>query len=335
MWDALRVEELTEDALPAYLVGRDVVPSDVPLEVVALSGGISNDVWRVRWHGGGDGIVVKQALPLLRVADEWAYDVGRSDVERRALEAVAALVGSDAVPAVVFADAERPVIGMTCAPDGGIPWKDLLLDGRIAMSDAYRAGDLLGRIHAASAADPALAETFADRTTLIEGRVDPYHRTTAARHPDLAPIIEAEIERLLATRSALVLGDYAPKNLLVYPDRVVVLDLEVAHWGDPAFDIAFCLNHLCIKALHLPRQRALLAGAARMLRNAYGEQAPIDEPAVVAELGVLMLARVDGKSPAEYLDEQSRDRVRRMARSLLLDPPVDAMAAIDRVEVGA
>ena len=36
----------------------------------------------------------------------------------------------------------------------------------------------------------------------------------------------------------------------------------------------------------------------------------------------LFLARIDGKSPVEYLtEEQDKDTVRRVARSLLADPP--------------
>lgn len=331
------MEALTPLSLPAYLAERGAVPAGADLEVEALGGGISNDVWRVRWPGGGDGIVVKQALPFLRVEEVWAYDVGRSAVEHRALSAIGRLLGPGHAPAVVFADDERHAFAMECAPEGGAPWKERLLAGEIDMRDAYRAGDLLGRIHAASAADPAVAAAFADQATLIEGRIDPYHRFTAAHHPDLAPAIDAEVERLLATRRALVLGDYAPKNLLAYPDRMLVLDVEVAHWGDPAFDVAFCLNHLCLKALHLPRHRALLVALARALHGAYAEAAPglADEPAVVAELGVLMVARVDGKSPAEYLDERSQGLARAIGRSLVLDPPATVMRALERVEVGA
>ncbi len=331
------MEALTPLTLPAYLAEHGVVPAGAELEIEALGGGISNDVWRVRWSGGGDGIVVKQALPYLRVEEVWAYDVGRSAVEHRALSAIGRLLGPGHAPAVVWADDERHAFAMECAPPGGAPWKQRLLAGEIDMRDAYRAGDLLGRIHAASAADPDVAAEFADRATLIEGRIDPYHRFTAARHPDLAPAIEAEVERLLATRRALVLGDYAPKNLLAYPDRMLVLDVEVAHWGDPAFDVAFCLNHLCLKALHLPRHRALLVALARALHGAYAEAAPglADEPAVVAELGVLMVARVDGKSPAEYLDERSQRLARTIGRSLVLDPPATVMRVLERVEVGA
>lgn len=331
------MEALTVADLPAYLAAHGVVPAGVALEIDALGGGISNDVWRVRWPGGGDGIVVKQALPFLRVEEVWAYDVGRSSVEQRALATIGRLLGPGHAPAVVFADEDRHVFAMECAPAGGAPWKERLLAGEIDMRDAYRAGDLLGRVHAASAADPAVSTAFDDLTTLVEGRIDPYHRFTAARHPDLAPAIAAEVERLLATRRALVLGDYAPKNLLAYPDRMLVIDVEVAHWGDPAFDVAFCLNHLCLKALHLPRQRALLVALARALHGAHAEAAPglADEPAVVAELGVLMVARVDGKSPAEYLDARSRDRARALGRSLVLDPPATVMRALERVEVGA
>ena len=331
------MEALTPADLPAYLVAHGVVPDGAELAIDALGGGISNDVWRVRWAGGGDGIVVKQALPFLRVEEVWAYDVGRSAVEHRALTAIGRLLGPGHAPAVVFADDERHAFAMDCAPAGGVPWKERLLAGEIDMRDAYRAGDLLGRIHAASAADPAVAAAFADLTTLIEGRIDPYHRVTAERHPDLAPAIDAEVARLLATRRALVLGDYAPKNLLAYPDRMLVLDVEVAHWGDPAFDVAFCLNHLCLKALHLPRQRAPLVALARALHGAHAEAAPglADEPAVVAELGILMVARVDGKSPAEYLDARSQGLARAIGRALILDPPATVPAALARVEAAA
>lgn len=324
--------ELTAESLPAYLRERGVAPADATTAVEALGGGISNDVWRVRWDGGC--VVVKQALPFLRVEEEWAFDVARSDVEHRCLAAIGDLLGPGAAPAVVFADDASHAFGMACAPAGGVQWKERLLAGDVDPADGARAGDLLGRLHAASAADPGIAAAFADQTTMLQGRIDPYHRFTAARHPDLAPLIDAEVERLLATRRALVLGDYAPKNLIAYPDRMLVLDVEVAHWGDPSFDVAFCLNHLLLKALHLPAHRVALADTARSLHAAYASAAPglVDDGAAVAELGVLMVARVDGKSPAEYLDDDSRALARTVGRSLLLDPPGGVAEAISRAE---
>jgi len=327
--------ELTATTLVPYLVERGVVPASNDCTVSALGGGISNDVWCVEWDTGC--LVVKQALPFLRVAQVWAYDVGRSAVEHRCLSTINRLLGPGVAPSVVFTDDANHAFGMTCAPPGGTPWKQLLLASQLDLRDGYRAGDLLGRIHTASAGDAQVAADFDDVQTMVEGRIDPYHRSVAARHPDLAALIDAEIERLLATRRALVLGDYAPKNLIAYPDVMLVLDVEVAHWGDPVFDVAFCLNHLCLKALHMPRQRALFAALARGFYGAYREQAEalIDESATICELGILMVARVDGKSPAEYLDERSQTLARALGRSLLLRPPTTVLQAIERVEVGA
>ncbi len=327
--------ELTATALVPYLVERGVVPASNDCIVSALGGGISNDVWCVEWDTGC--LVVKQALPFLRVAEVWAYDVGRSAVEHRCLSTINRLLGPGVAPSVVFTDDNNHTFGMTCAPPGGTPWKELLLATQLDLRDGCRAGDLLGRIHTASASDSQAAVDFDDVQTMVEGRIDPYHRSVAVRHPDLAELIDAEIERLLATRSALVLGDYAPKNLIAYPDRMLVLDVEVAHWGDPVFDVAFCLNHLCLKALYMPRQRVLFAALARGFYGAYREQAEalIDESATICELGILMVARVDGKSPAEYLDERSQTLARALGRSLLLRPPTTVLQAIERVEVGA
>ena len=327
--------ELTATTLVPYLVEHGVVPSSHDCSVSALGGGISNDVWCVEWDTGC--LVVKQALPFLRVAEVWAYDVGRSAVEHRCLSTINRLLGPGIAPSVVFTDDDNHAFGMICAPPGGTPWKELLLASQLDLRDGYRAGDLLGRIHTASASDAQVAVDFDDVQTMVEGRIDPYHRSVAARHTDLAKLIDVEIARLLATRRALVLGDYAPKNLIAYPDRMLVLDVEVAHWGDPVFDVAFCLNHLCLKALHMPRQRALLAALARGFWGAYREQAAtlIDESATICELGILMVARVDGKSPAEYLDERSQTLARALGRSLLLRPPTTVLQAIERVEMGA
>jgi aminoglycoside phosphotransferase (APT) family kinase protein len=327
--------KLSADTVAGFLADHGVVPRGETCAVEALGGGISNDVWRIRWSNGD--IVVKQALPFLRVAEVWAYTVDRSRTEHRCLSTINRLLGPGHAPEVLFFDDETHVFAMTTAPPGGTQWKELLLADRIDPRDAYRAGDLLGRIHLASSTDATTGDDFDDLTTMIEGRIDPYHRTVASRHEDLAPIIDAEITRLLADRRSLVLGDYAPKNLIAYPDTMLVLDVEVAHWGDPVFDVAFCLNHLCLKALHLTRHRALLAGLARAFVSAYRDRAPhlVDEPGTIAELGILMVARVDGKSPAEYLDQRSIPAARAIGRSLLIDPPGTIYDAIERVEVGA
>jgi 5-methylthioribose kinase len=290
------------------LVDLGVVPVDADVAVRELSGGISNVVLAAEWADGR--VVLKQSLPELRVAAYWPFDRSRTINERRALEVLARRLPPGTVPDVLAHDDERFLFVMSHAPAGGRNWKAELLAGRIDASAARHACELLAAVHSHDGVG------FEGDEVLVQGRIDPYHRTAAAANPEVAEVVHAEVDRLLATREALVLGDWSPKNLLVYPDRVLMLDLEVAHRGDRAFDVAFLLAHLAMKRTHLPQCAAALTSAAEAFVAGYGERLPAQH--VTAELGCLLLARVDGKSPAEYLTGPERDAVRRLAYDLLL-----------------
>lgn len=229
------------------------------------------------------------------------------------------LLPPDAVPQVIDLDRERLTFTMSCAPDGGEVWKDALLRGDVDVVVAARAGELLAAVHRESAGEPRLAARFDDLMPLIEGRIDPYHRSAARAHPDLAHLIDADVERLTTRRRALVLGDYSPKNLIAYSDHVLALDFEVAHWGDPAFDTAFMLTHLIAKAVHRRGEGSdAYVSAARAFWRTYRAHAGslgATEADTVTELGVLLLCRVDGKSKLEYLSPDDRELIRAIARA--------------------
>ena len=106
----------------------------------------------------------------------------------------------------------------------------------------------------------------------------------------------------------------------------MILDAECAWYGDPAFDLAFVLNHLLLKGAWQPQWRARYVDAFAALAAAYLAHVAWEAPAscearAAALLPALMLARIDGKSPVEYLTESAqKDAVRAFARSLLVDP---------------
>jgi aminoglycoside phosphotransferase (APT) family kinase protein len=308
---------LRTEGVADYLRARGVVPRRVAAQAWALAGGISNHVWRVEWAGGA--VVVKQSLPLLRVAEVWEFDPRRILVECECMQVLGDLLPHDAVPQVIDVDGERLAFTMSCAPDGGEVWKDTLLRGDVDVVVAARAGELLATVHRESAGEPRLAARFDDLMPLIEGRIDPYHRSAARVHPDLAHLIDADVERLTTRRRALVLGDYSPKNLIAYPDHVLALDFEVAHWGDPAFDTAFMLTHLIAKAVHRRGEcsDAYLSAAHAFWRTyrAHAGNPGATEADTVTELGVLLLCRVDGKSKLEYLSSDDRELIRAIARA--------------------
>lgn len=324
-------ELLTAGTLAAYLVRRGLADQGAEIGARELGGGVSNVVLAATARDGR--IVVKQALARLRVRDEWLADRTRALREADALRIAGRLVPGS-VPAVLDVDPEACAIAIERAPEGWRNWKDDLLAGHADPATATRLGELLAAWHVGTAGDPEVARELADGGAFEQLRVDPYYRTASTRRPELAAAFSAVIARMAETRTCLVHGDYSPKNVLV-GDGVWVLDFEVAHYGDSAFDVAFMLNHLLLKRIHVPTAGAALERCAHDFMAAYRAGLPAslqpDEAHVVAHLGCLMVSRVDGKSPAEYLDDAGRT-VARATGSRLLVAPVDTVAeAIERV----
>ena len=317
----------------------DLGRTDAPRTVDFLTGGVSSLVVRVVTDEGA--FVIKQALPQLRVEAAWFSRPERSGIEARCALALSELVPGS-VPEVVAIVPERSAFVMNSAPPGTETWKDRLLRGEISLQVAEAVGRMLGQVHAGSAGHPDLASEFADTSFFDELRIDPYLRYVAAAAPDLAPALDDVAAELLATGACLVHGDFSPKNLLVTPDgHVLLVDHEVAHWGHPAFDVAFVTNHLCLKAVALRAHgsvRGYLEAASTVLDAYAREVGDFDlgiGPFAARTTGALMLARVDGKSPVEYLtDERDRVLVRSIGRGIVLGPPDDPWDVLARVLEG-
>jgi len=299
------------------LAGADEVPA-----AESLAGGVSSDIWRVSLPGGD--ICVKRALARLRVAQLWEAPVERNRYEWRWMEAAAAAVPGVA-PRVIAHDAAG-FFAMEYL--GQLPlWKAELRDGRVDARFADRVGAALAAIHAATAGSAEVAQTFATDANFHAIRLEPYLLATARAHPGSADALRALAERTAATRLALVHGDVSPKNILVGAAAPVFLDAECAWYGDPAFDLAFCLNHLLLKCLWRPQHRDAYLASFDALRAAYlagvrWEPAAAAEGRAASLLPGLLLARVDGKSPVEYLDrDEQKARVREVTIALLRDTP--------------
>ena len=317
----MAVELLSDVTVGAYLVERGVLPASDGIQVRELGGGVSNIVLSV--HRGDLRVVVKQALPRLRVADEWLAKRERAITEGEALR-LAEQLAPGSVPRVLDIDEVACALTIAEAPEDWRPWKDHLLAGDADPAVAQRLGELLGTWHGATSNDQAVESAFDGQEAFDQLRVDPYYRTVGRRRPELARAVETFVQRMSATTTCLVHGDYSPKNVLVGAG-ICVLDFEVAHYGDPAFDVAFMLNHLLLKRLHVPEASDGIEQCARDFWDAYrSATAPELLPSlsyVLGHVGCLMVARVDGKSPAEYLRPAEREAARAIGTELLLAPP--------------
>lgn len=319
------------DVLVAALVRMGIVDAGEQPTIVALTGGVSSEIYRIDSRRGT--VCAKRALPRLRVAATWEVPVERNRYEREWLE-VAGTIAAGAVPAVLAHDDDVGLFVMTYLPAATHPvWKAMLKDGRAEPAVAGAVGALVGRLHAATADDDAIAARFPTDALFEALRLEPYFGETGRAHPDLADRLDALHRRTAATRRVLLHGDVSPKNILIGPAGPVFVDAECATFGDPAFDLAFCANHLLLKCLWNPPAAPLLLECFDALTTTY--LAAVDwedrrdvEARSATLLPALLLARVDGKSPVEYLDNTGRATVRTVARRLLAGAEIPTLAEV-------
>jgi fructosamine-3-kinase len=305
-----------EADLKTYLVTHGHFSPDEPLTCQVLAGGVSNKtVWVQR--ANGEAWVLKQALPKLRVKADWFSDPMRIQKEALGLRWLATLTPVGTIPALGFQDDAHHILAMAAVPQPHTNWKTQLLSGEILPNHIVQFGQILGQIHRGSAErHKELAPIFEDRQFFESLRLEPYYQYTAQQQPDSAPFYAALISETRQQLLTIVHGDYSPKNILVHQEKLILLDHEVIHFGDPAFDVGFSLTHLLSKAHHLRHKRAAFLQAADLYWQTYLETLGAVvwrdtlEPRAVRHTVACLLARVDGRSPLEYLTETERQTQR-------------------------
>lgn len=322
--DVHQYAEVGIPELEGKLRAAKLIPLGAQAHFTPLTGGVASDIWKV--ETGGTPFVVKRALPKLRVAADWHAPISRNKSEAGWLR-VAKRIAPDAAPDVLFHDPDAGMFAMNFFPPERYPvWKAELRDGRVDIGLAEQVGRTIAKVHSETAGDAAVARQFANDGTFHAIRLEPYLEATAQRHPALAERLFALSRTTLSCQRALVHGDVSPKNILAGPQGPVFLDAECAWYGDPAFDAAFCLNHLLLKCLwNRAAAPQYLTAFDRLstvyLASATFEPADALEARTAALLPALFLARIDGKSPVEYItDERDRDLVRSVAIPLVHNP---------------
>ncbi|HUW87445.1 MAG TPA: aminoglycoside phosphotransferase family protein [Candidatus Paceibacterota bacterium] len=309
---------LDQGTVVAYFKDREIFsPESSPL-VEILTGGVSNVVLAV--SGEGKDLVLKQALPELKVASEWIADQRRAIVEAHAIEVLHKLTPEN-VPKLYDVDPDQFILIIERAPRTMTIWKEDLLSGSIQPDIAAHLGQILGLWHRNTAKDPAILQEFQEDSLFEQLRISPFYRTVATKHESISKRIGALITELLEDKPCLVHGDYSPKNILVDGrSKVIVLDFEVAHTGNPVFDLGFLLAHLLCKYEFFQEQdkKILLAQAADAFVQAYekSSESPVSA-SLPWHVAAIALARVDGQSPVGYLDSAAQDRLRRRALTIL------------------
>ena len=315
------------DALRDYLREHGYAKMGEALALKKLPGGVSNRTVRVAW-ADGHAWVLKQALAKLRVNVDWFSSPERIGVEAKALRWLNRSAPPGTTPAFIFEDTANHLMGMEAIPEEHENWKSVLLSGQIVSNHFEQFGLLLGAIHRESSDCGAeTCRVFADTTYFENLRLEPYYLYTAQRTAEAAAFLNALARETLHHKDSLVHGDFSPKNTLIYRGKLILLDYEVVHFGDPAFDVGFALTHFLSKANHLPKDRARLASAVELFWQVYRKEitrlnwAVVLEPRVVRHTLGCLLARVAGKSPLDYLTPEEVTRQKDIVLELMVKPP--------------
>ena len=307
---------MNTEVVRAWIIDRGLLTSG-SVTVRAFDGGVSCEVFAA--SDGRGSIVVKHAQPELRVAATWVADPRRVVHEGEVLRTLSSMTPS-AVPRLLAIDADRHMIAISHAPAAWSPWDRQLLAGHAETRVASTLGETLGTWHRQSWA-AARFQALDDYELFEALRLDPYFGAMAAEHPRYEDPLTEVVARLRDRRLCLVHGDFSPKNVMVGDDGVWVLDFEVAHIGDPQFDLGFLLTHLLLKAINRPEATTDYRRCSVTFTRSYSASAPdageVDGPELCRLIGALLLARIYGKSPVNYLDADGRARTVLLAEPLL------------------
>ncbi|RMF04074.1 MAG: hypothetical protein D6768_04205 [Chloroflexi bacterium] len=315
------------EQLLAWLQESGLIEPDEQPAMQPLSGGVSNRTVLVQ-RPSGQAWVLKQALEKLRVAVDWFSNPERVHREAMGLRWLTQLAPPGAIPALVHEDHAAHLLVMDAVPQPHANWKTMLLAGQLDSNHVSQFARLLGAVHRrAFERRSEVAPAFADDSFFESLRLEPYYSFTAGQLPPAADFLHRLIADTRRQRLTLVHGDFSPKNILVYQNRLILLDHEVIHWGDPAFDVGFSLTHLLSKAHHLPARRADFAAAAGQYWQEYAATlgdvpwADALEPRAARHTLACLLARVAGRSPLEYFSAELRARQQQIVTGLMQAPP--------------
>ena len=323
--DQLDIEQPA--ALLDYLrATHRIEPAESPL-ITILTGGVSNRTVVVE-RENNQSWVIKQALPKLRVAVDWFSDPRRIGREALGLKHLAQIAPPGTITPLVFEDLNHNLLAMQAVPRPHENWKSVLLAGRIDPDHVHQFATLLATIHLRGYEQRAtLAPIFSDRSFFESLRIEPYYLYAATQVAEAREFLKQLVTDTRLRQLTLVHGDYSPKNILVHEGRLILLDHEVIHFGDPAFDLGFSLTHFLSKGHHLPAHRKAFADAARSYWQTYRQTlgdlrwtGDLEEFAVRHTLGCL-LARVAGRSPLEYLTEAEKSWQRAVVLTMMTNMP--------------
>lgn len=312
----MSVELLNPSTVVEYLTSKNVIQKNDNPQVEVLTGGVSNVVIAITT--ANQKLVLKQALAELAVSEKWEADQRRAIVEANAIELFNKLTPNQ-VPKLIFLDPDRFILVLERVPVGSTVWKSDLLAGVINPDIGLKLGATLASWHNYGEKSAEAKLKFMEDSLFEQLRIDPFYRFVATKNPQIEVPIRKLINELEGDKTTVVHGDFSPKNIMVATnDDIYILDFEVTHAGNPVFDLAFLTAHLLCKFFRTDDRlhAKLLANTAISFMKEYQTLRRIS-PSVTRHAALIALARVEGKSPVNYLSTDAQQKLQVFTKDVL------------------
>lgn len=312
----MSVELLNPSTVVEYLTSKNVIQKNDNPQVEVLTGGVSNVVIAITT--ANQKLVLKQALAELAVSEKWEADQRRAIVEANAIELFNKLTPNQ-VPKLIFLDPDRFILVLERVPVGSTVWKSDLLAGVINPDIGLKLGATLASWHNYGEKSAEAKIKFMEDSLFEQLRIDPFYRFVATKNPQIEVPIRKLINELEGDKTTVVHGDFSPKNIMVATnDDIYILDFEVTHVGNPVFDLAFLTAHLLCKFFRTEDRlhAKLLANTAISFMKEYQTLRRIS-PSVTRHAALIALARVEGKSPVNYLSTDAQQKLQVFTKDVL------------------
>jgi len=337
--DDRAAEEALQAELGALLRDLGLLDDEAPSFEPAGDGNI-NWVRRVRSHSGRT-VVVKHARPTLERFPQYRTSTKRIVFEHRYYEIARACDESRVCPSILYFDEARRLLVLKDLCDAE-RLDAVLLRGGDVDAALLELAAFLGRVHRSTWGDAGLAERF-DNGAIQRLHGDhifalPYEENDFPLPPDVAAharraradgvlreIAATAYRRYLEPRGALVHGDAQPGNILLAARGPTLLDAEIAHVGDPAFDLGTLLAHVWLARL-AGRPATPAAGQAGSIWTAYraalGGASRVRFDDVARYAGLEMMRRTIGAARVAAVESTAASlRAIDVADRLVRNPP--------------
>ena len=312
---------LDKKSVPPYLRRKKLVGQREPVrDIRQVGSGLKNIIYRVVTDD--QRLIVKQARSRVNAKQRTMLDRKRIFHEKNCMEVLGQVLPPDMLPEALLEDRTNFILVSTAPPRDAVEWENELGSGRIDLQIAAQCGELLGTVHNQTADARALKSMFKETKAFEQLRVEPLFNAVGDSFPDLKKVIETQSRSLLKTQRTLVFGDLRPRNVWLNGGQVYLVDFATAHFGNPAFDLAFYATDLCLKAVTNSPQKAAYLEGINVFWTSYFRVAEYPrrrdvEPDGVRNFGCMLLSVADPQNPNIDLKDEMRELVGRIGQSLL------------------